>query len=167
MWTLEHWVFAYNTYVQTNMPIVNTQRPFRQHFSIEGHGNFPTLIIIFRWVHSFQIRRTVMNMRPLDLRRKTGKYQEGMVGNVKEPISFCTSSCYWIGIERLNGKAYFTQWFRATSLQNSNRAKVKCWRLRIKSCFSENMLAISADNDNVIIMMSDEAHSHLNGVVNK
>jgi len=33
--------------------------------------------------------------------------------------------------------------------------------------FAVNMFAIFVDNDNAIVMMSDEAHFHLNGVVNK
>jgi len=36
-----------------------------------------------------------------------------------------------------------------------------------KVVFAENMLAIFEDNDNAIIIMNDEAHFNLNGVVNK
>jgi hypothetical protein len=55
-WTLEHRVFAYDSFLKSAESIIETQRLFRCRFNIGRHGNIPSRKTIFRWVTSFRTR---------------------------------------------------------------------------------------------------------------
>ena len=41
-WSLEHRVFAYDTYVKISESVTETQRPFKRRFKIGRHGSVPS-----------------------------------------------------------------------------------------------------------------------------
>ena len=63
-WTLEHRVFAYDSFVKSDESIIETQRLFRCRFIIGRHGNIPSRNTILRWVTSFRTRGTVVKKKP-------------------------------------------------------------------------------------------------------
>ena len=63
-WTLEHRVFAYDSFIKNGESIVETQRLFRCRFTIGRHGNIPSRYTILRWVIFFRTRRTIMKKKP-------------------------------------------------------------------------------------------------------
>jgi hypothetical protein len=66
-WSLDHRVFAYDTFVMTGGSIVNTQREFRRHFG--RHDDIPTLRTIWRWVTSLRSTGKLTNKKPPGPRR--------------------------------------------------------------------------------------------------
>ena len=50
-WSLEHRVFAYDTYVKNGESVTETQRLFKRRFNIGRHGNVPSRNFILRWVN--------------------------------------------------------------------------------------------------------------------
>ena len=63
-WTLEHRVFAYDSFVKIGESIIETQRLFRCRFNIGRHGNIPRRNTTLRWVTSFRKRGTIMKKKP-------------------------------------------------------------------------------------------------------
>jgi len=63
-WTLEHRVFAYDSFVKSSELIIETQRLFRCRFNIGHHGNIPSRNTVLRWVTSFLARGTIMKKKP-------------------------------------------------------------------------------------------------------
>ena len=63
-WTLEHRVFANDSFVKTGESIIETQRLFRCHLNIGHHGNIPSDNTILRWVTSCSARGTIMKNKP-------------------------------------------------------------------------------------------------------
>ena len=63
-WTLEHRVFAYDSFVKSGESIIETQRLFRCRFNIGRHGYFTIRNTILRWVTSFRTRGTIMKKKP-------------------------------------------------------------------------------------------------------
>jgi len=63
-WTLQHRVFAYDSFVKSGESIVENQRLFRHRFNIGHHGNIPRHNTILRQVTSFRARGTIMKKKP-------------------------------------------------------------------------------------------------------
>jgi len=63
-WTIEHRVFAYDSFVKSGESIIETQRLFRCRFNIGRHGNIPSRNTILRWVTSFRARGMIMKKKP-------------------------------------------------------------------------------------------------------
>ncbi|XP_073407316.1 uncharacterized protein [Dendrobates tinctorius] len=63
-WTIEHRVFAYDSFVKNNECITAVQREFRRHFNIHRNQAVPARNTILRWVEALRTRGTLMNKRP-------------------------------------------------------------------------------------------------------
>jgi len=63
-WTLEHRMFAYDSFVKSGELIIETQWLFHCHFNIGRHRNIPSRNTILRWVTSFRARETIMKKKP-------------------------------------------------------------------------------------------------------
>ena len=63
-WTLEHCVFAYDSFVKSGESIIETQRLVCCRFNIGHHGNITSHSTILRWVTSFRTRGTIMKKKP-------------------------------------------------------------------------------------------------------
>ena len=65
LWTIEHRVFAYDSYVKNNESVTAVRREFRRHFNIHRNQAVPTHKTIVRWVNALRTRGTLMNRRPV------------------------------------------------------------------------------------------------------
>jgi hypothetical protein len=63
-WTLDHSVFAYDSFVKSGESIIEAQRLFRCRFNIGRHGNIPSRSTILRCVTSFRKSETIMKKNP-------------------------------------------------------------------------------------------------------
>jgi hypothetical protein len=50
LWMIEHRVFVFETFIQTDSSVVLTQRRFRIHFNVGRHGAVPSRNTILKWV---------------------------------------------------------------------------------------------------------------------
>ena len=125
-WTLEHRVFAYDSFVKSGGSLIETQRLFRCRFNNGRHGNIPSCNTILRWLTSFRARGTTKKKpRGPVATARTLENVERMREAVVESNLFCSATCYRIGNERKHGRANLTQTFGIPSLQNDDRSDVK------------------------------------------
>lgn len=64
LWTKDHHVFTYDTFVKSGEPVVETHRCFRRYIHIGRHGEIPNRNTILRWVDSFRSTGSVMKTKP-------------------------------------------------------------------------------------------------------
>ncbi|XP_076058129.1 uncharacterized protein LOC143035239 isoform X2 [Oratosquilla oratoria] len=60
LWTIEHRVFAYDSYVKNNESVAAVQCEFRRHFNIHQNEAVPTHNTILCWVNALRTRGTLM-----------------------------------------------------------------------------------------------------------
>lgn len=170
LWTIEHRVFSYDSYVKNDESVTAVQREFRRHFNIHRNEAVPTRNTILRWVNALRTRGTLMNRRPVGAPRtvRTPENVERVrQALVRSPSRSARRHSTELGISNrsvrriLHGELHFHPYKLAIGqqLQPGDYAQ----RLN----FARQMEEIFAENENLILLMSDEAHFHLNGMVNK
>ena len=166
-WTLEHRVFAFETYIETKS-IITVQRRFRIHFNVERRGSIPDRNTILRWVEAFRTTGSVMKNKPPGLPRTVRSPEN--VERVREAV---------LRSPKRSARR------QALALPMSDRSlrrilhkdlKFHPYKIMIvqkllqgdfaqRRQFCESILEIL--NEEMVIMMSDEAHFQLDGTVNK
>ena len=68
-WSLEHRVFAYDTYVKNGESVTETQRFFKRRFNIGRHGNVPSRNSILRSVNALKMTGSLLKTKPPGLSR--------------------------------------------------------------------------------------------------
>ncbi|XP_076043601.1 uncharacterized protein LOC143026680 isoform X2 [Oratosquilla oratoria] len=63
LWTIEHRVFAYDSYVKNNESVTAVQCEFGRHFNIHQNEAVPTHNTILCWVNALRTRGTLMESR--------------------------------------------------------------------------------------------------------
>ena len=63
-WSLEHCVFAYDTYVKNGESVTETQHLFKRRFNIGCHGNVPSRNFILRWVNALRTTGSLLKTKP-------------------------------------------------------------------------------------------------------
>lgn len=74
LWTKEHWVFVYDTFIKCGESVVETQQCFKRYFHIKHHGEIPSRNTILRWINSDparyactpqnRVREAILRSRP-------------------------------------------------------------------------------------------------------
>jgi len=77
LWTTEHRVFAYDSFVENNEFVTAVQHEFRRHFKIHRNDSVPARNTILCWVKSLRTRGTLQNARPVGAPR-TVRSQESV-----------------------------------------------------------------------------------------
>lgn len=169
-WTVEHRVFAYDCFVRNNESVTVVQREFRRHFNIHRNRAVPSRNTILRWVESLRRRGELINRRP-----------RGAPRTVRTPEN----------VERVR-QAFLRSPTRsarkhAAALRLSDRSVRRILRMDLgfhpyklaivqqiqpgdyaqRMNFAREMEALIDQNENLILFMSDEAHFHLNSMVNQ
>lgn len=65
LWTIEHCLFAHDSYMKNNKTVTAVHREFWRHFNIYRNQAVPTHNTILRWVNALCTWGTSMNRRPL------------------------------------------------------------------------------------------------------
>ena len=63
-WSLEHHVFACDTYVKNGESVTEIQRLFKRRFNIGRHGNVPSCNSILRWVNALRMTGSLLKNKP-------------------------------------------------------------------------------------------------------
>ena len=64
LWSLEHHVYACDTYVKNGESVTETQRLFKRRFNIGRHGNVPSRNSILRWVNALRTTGSLLKTKP-------------------------------------------------------------------------------------------------------
>lgn len=169
-WTLEQRVFAYDCFVRSGESVTAVQREFRRRFNIHRNDSVPTRDTILRWVHNLRTGGSIMKKKPPG-RQRTVRTQEN-VERVRQAVmqsprrsAHRHSAALQISnrtVRRiLHGELHFHP-YKIAVVQKLN---VRDYPQR--SAFAQQMLQLYEQIENLSLVMSDEAHFHLNGAVNR
>ena len=86
--SLEHRVFAYDTYVENGESMTETQRLFKRRFNIGRHGNVPSRIFILRWVNALRTTGSLLETKPQN-RQNTRKCGSSERSNRPKSQALC------------------------------------------------------------------------------
>ena len=169
-WSFEHRVFAYETYLKNGESVTETQRLFKRRFNIGRHGNVPSRNSILRWVNALRTTGSLLKAKPPGPVR-TARTSEN-VDRVREAITrsprrSVRQHSTELGIsqstmQRILHKDLVFQPYKIMTVQQLNPGD---YQQRLSFC--QTMLDMFEENENLTLTMSDEAHFHLNGTVNK
>lgn len=169
-WTLQHRVFAYDSFVKTGESVTATQRLFRRHFNIERHGAVPNQKTILRWVDNLRRTGSLMKIKPPGSARtvRTPENVERVrAALLQSPRRSARRHSFALRMGResvrkiLKFQLQFHP-FKIMFVQKLNEADYEK-----REDFAVQMLQLIEENNDVVIFMSDEAHFHLSGEVNK
>ena len=169
-WSLEHHVFACDTYVKNGESVTETQRLFKRRFNIGRHGNVPSRNSIFRWVNALRTTGSLLKTKP-PFPFRTAKTPRN-VDRVREAIirsPRCSAGRHSaeLGIsqstvQRIVHKDLAFQPYKIMTVQQLNP---RDYQQRLS--FFQTMLDMFEENEDLTLIVSDEVHFHLNGAVYK
>ena len=85
LWSFEHRVFAYDTYVKNGESVTETQCLFKRRFNIGRHGNVPSRNSILRRVNALRTTGSLLKTKPPGLARTARTPRN--VNRVREAIT--------------------------------------------------------------------------------
>lgn len=169
-WTVEHRVFAYDSFVRNNESITAVQREFRRHFNIHRNRGVPSRNTILRWVRALRTRGVLINQRPLGAPRTVRTAEN--VERVRQALlrSPARSARQHAAELRISDRSvrrilHMELHFHPYKLAIVQQLQPGDYVQRMN--FAREMQALIEQNENLILFMSDEAHFHLNGMVNQ
>lgn len=163
-------VFAVETYLE-NHSIVRTQRRFRLEFEVGRHGSIPTRNTILRWASNLHNRGSVKSNYHGSARsvRSVENIERVRIAVQRSPKRSAKKHSQALNISNTSLRRILKQDlhyhpYKIQVVQKLNRDD-KIARLQ----FSEQFLEIFNADENVLnnLVMTDEAHFHLDGYVNK
>jgi len=167
-WNVEHRVFAVEQFFRNNDSVVTVQRLFRRQFNVARDGAIPDRNTIIRWVESFRTTGSVMKRTSTGRPRtaRTPENVESVRSVIESPRRSTRRRASVLGLSRrsLQGILHDELNFHPYKIMIVQKLLPSDFVQR--RLFCERMLEIIASDD-VMLMMSDEAHFHLDGYVNK
>ena len=168
-WNVEHRIFSVEQFFRNNNSVVTVQRLFCRQLNVARDGAIPDRNTILRWVELFRTTGSVMK-RTSTGRPRTARTPENFESVrrsvIESPRPSTRRRASILGLSRrslrriLHGELNFHP-HKIMLVQKLLPSDFVQRRL-----FCERMLEIIASDD-VMLMMSDEAHFHLDGYVNQ
>lgn len=166
-WTVQHRVFAIEQYFKSNESVITVQRSFRRKFNIERNGLIPDRNAVLCWVNSFRATGSVKINKSTG-RPRTARTLQNVdsvrVSVLRSPHHSTRRHAPTLGISRRSLQRILTCEFYPYKIMIVQ--KLHTCDLYERKIFCERMFDIVANN-NAVVMMSNEAHFHLNGSINK
>lgn len=169
-WTTQHRVFAYDTFIRNGESVITTQRIFRRHFNIGRNGTVPSRNTLLRWVEAFRTTGTISKKKPPGPAR-TARTPENIASVsaaiIRSPHRSARQHARELNMSRDSVRRILRLdlKFHPYKMQVAQQLNVADYEQR--KDFAVRMQVFFNDNRNAILLMSDEAHFHLNGSVNK
>ena len=169
-WSLEHRVFVYDTYVKNGESVTETQRLFKRRFNIGRHGNVPSRNSILRWVNALRTTGSLLKTKspgPARTARTPRNVDRVREAITRSPRRSARRHSTEMGIsqstmQRILHKDLAFQPYKIVTVQQLNP---RDYQQRLSFC--QTMLDMFEKNEDLTLIMSDEAHFHLNGTFNK
>ena len=167
-WNVEHHVYAVKQFFRNNDSVVTVQRFFCWQFNVVCDGAIPDRNTILRWVESFHTNGSVMKRTStghLRMAQTPENDKSVRMSVIESPRRSTRRHASILGLSRrslqriLHGELNFHPYKIMIVQRLLPSDSVQC-RL-----FCERMLEIIASDD-VILLMNDEVHFHLDGYVN-
>ena len=169
-WTVEHRMFAYDAYVQNGESVTAVQRLFRVHFNLGCRDTAPSCNTILRWIHSLNTTGSIVKKKQPGP-NKTVSTPENIERVRQELIRRPGLSARRHALEmRLSGESVHTILHKDLKFHPYKMCVVQELRAtgyEQREYFAIRMQVLLEENENGIIIMSDEAHFYLSGEINK
>jgi len=169
-WTVEHRMFACDAYVQNSESVTEVQWLFRVHFNLGRRDTVPSRNTILRWIHSLRTTGSIVKKKP-PRPNKTVRMPEN-IERVRQALIRSPGQ----SAQRHAREMRLSHESVRTILQNDLKfhpykmcvvQKLRATDYEQWEDFAIRMQVLLKENENAIIIMSDEAHFHLSGEVNK
>ena len=170
VWSVEHRVFIVRQFFKNGESFVQTQRDFRTHYQIPHRGAIPGRNTILKWVTTFKRAGNVLKCKPQGRNRTM---------RTPENIERVRVDTMWSANRSVRLRAASLGMHKST-VRRILRNDLSFHPYKIQVCqellpgnyqqrvnFSQLMIELMDNNDEMILFMSDEAHFHLSGYVNK
>lgn len=170
-WTGEHRGYAVKAYYQNGESFVQTRRAFRRHFNIPRNQPVPTDNAIRTWITNLEQTGSTSKKRGGSVKTVRTPQNIAAVREavVRSPRRSTKQHALRIGISDSSVRRILHKDlnFHPYKLQIVQCLKPNDYQQRILFC--ETMLRMFQENDDQVnnLWMSDEAHFHLSGFVNK
>ena len=170
-WTAQHRVSVVEADLKNGDSTVTTQRLFRRHFNIPSHGRVPCRNTIKEWVQNFRKNASALKRKPrgrIPTVRTPENVDKVRIAIVKSPRRSVRRHSAAIGLSdirlrRILHKDLNFHPYKIAIGQELNDRDMANGRI------SSEQLIEMLNDDGVIftLLMTDEAHFHLSGYVNK
>lgn len=168
-WTPQHRAFAVEAYFKNGESVIIAQRKFRVHFHISAHGKIPSSRAIRMWVKNFRETGSALKKKPGgSVRRvRTSENTESVRQAIQHsPRRSARQHAQALGLSRTS----LTRILHELNFHPYKIAVVQMLKpqdIMRRILFCNTMKEILDKDPDIHLFMSDEAHFHLNGVVNK
>lgn len=170
-WTAEHRAFAVKTFYKNNNSYILTRRLFRNHFHVNRNDALPSDHAIKIWVRNFE--ETSSALKKKSRKGKSVRTPEN-IETVRDAVArspqrsarrhAVSLGISYTSLRRILHKDLHYQPYKIQIVQELNEAD---FQKRLN--FARELLNAIRNNEHFIhnLWMSDEAHFHLSGFVNK
>lgn len=170
IWTREHRAFAVEEYLKSGESVIVVQRRFRRRFNIGRNGSVPKRDTINRWVQNFRTTASAINPKPKGRPRSVRtpaaveRVRQTVIQSPQRSVRKRAAAVRMSSrtLRRILHKDLNFHPYKLMVVQQLNEGDFAQRQL-----FAERMQMIFADENEPVIMMSDEAHFYLCGSVNK
>ena len=169
-WNLEHRIFAYDCFVKNEESVIAVQREFRRRFNIHRNESVPCRNTILRWVNNFRTEGCIMkkkNHGPQHTVRTPENVERVMQAVVQSPTRSVRRHSVALGISDRTMRRILHQDLKFHPYKIAIVHKLNEGDYPQRLNFAKQMLALYEQNEDLEVILSDEAHFHLNGSVNK
>lgn len=167
-WSSEHRSFVVETYFKNGDSVVATQRHFRRHFNVGRQGHVPSRNTILLWVNTFRTTGSTLKQKPKGRPRSVRtpenveRVRQAVLTSPHRPARRQAAT---LGISDRTVRRILHQDLHFHPYKIAIVQKLKPQDYAHRQTFSEQMIDLM--DDDKVLVMSDEAHFHLDGFVNK
>jgi transposase len=169
-WTVEHRMFAYDAYVKNAESITAVQRLFRVHFNLGRHGIVPSRNTILRWVDNLRTTGSIVKKKPpgpTKTARTPDNIERVREALTRSPRRSARRHARELNLSRESVRTILKKDLAFHPYKMCIVQQLKATDYEQREDFAVRMQVLLEEHENSIIIMSDEAHFHLNGEVNK
>ena len=167
-WSSEHRAFVVETYFKNGDSVVVTQRLFRQHFNVPRRGRIPSRNTINLWVQSFRSTGSALKRKPPSRTRtvrtpaNVERVRQAVLRSPRRPARR-QAAALQMSDRTVRRILHNDLHFHPYKIAMVQQVLPRDYAVRVTFC--EQMIDMMEDE--TVILMSDEAHFHLDGFVNK
>uniref|UniRef100_A0A0A9YLJ5 Transposable element Tc3 transposase n=1 Tax=Lygus hesperus TaxID=30085 RepID=A0A0A9YLJ5_LYGHE len=169
-WGVEHRVFVYDAFVKNNESVVAVQRAFRIRFNVPRRGAIPDRKTIIKWVNAFRTTGVITKQKPPGPARTTRtpeNVERVRAAVLQSPARSSRQHAQALRISHSSVRRIIKRELHLHPYKLAIVQQLKPGDYQQRSAFALDMLSRFEVNNDLLLLMSDEAHFHLNGFVNK
>lgn len=170
-WLARHRSFVIETFFKNNESVISTQRLFRVNFQAGRHGPIPSRNTILKWVSNFRNTASAMKIKPRGRPRSVrtpANIETVRRSVVQSPNRSARRQSMVLAISdsSLRRILHLDLNFHPYKIVMVQELRERDFQSRVLTC--QRLLHLATENDLLnVLIMSDEAHFHLSGKVNR